>query len=119
MPGSIHYTSQCLGEPATAIVLDGKSRNTRETAINSVALLEKKGCGKPLLVTSAAHMSRSVAAFGKVGVDIFPVPTDIRVINNTGFMLLDFLPDADALKMTTDATREWIGQRVYEFQDWN
>ena len=107
------------GVPATAIVLDGESRNTRENALNSARLLEQHRCGKPLLVTSAAHMPRSVAAFQKVGVDVFPVSTDVRVINTPNLTVMDFLPDAGALKMTTDAMREWIGQKVYQLRGWN
>jgi uncharacterized SAM-binding protein YcdF (DUF218 family) len=77
------------------------------------------GCDTPLLVTSAAHMARAVAAFEKVGVEVFAVSADVRVIRNTGVTVFDFLPDAGALLMTTDAVREWMGRRVYEFRGWN
>ena len=107
------------GVPAGAIVLEGASRNTRENAVNSRVLMEKLGCDTPLLVTSAAHMARSVAAFEKVGVEVFAVSADVRVIRNSGVTAFDFLPDAGALLMTTDAVREWLGRRVYEFREWN
>lgn len=107
------------GVPATAIVLEGASRNTRENALNSIELLEKLACGTPLLVTSAAHMKRSVAVFEKLGVAVFPVSADVRVIQATGLTVFDFLPDAEALKQTTDAMREWIGQQVYRWQGWS
>jgi len=108
------------GVPPAVIVLDGASRNTRENAVNSRVLLEKLGCGDtPLLVTSAAHMARSVAAFKKVGVGVFAVSADVRVIRNSGVTVFDFLPEAGALLMTSDAVREWLGRRVYEFQGWN
>lgn len=107
------------GVPASAIVLEGASRNTRENAINSTVLLEKLACGTPLLVTSAAHMKRSVAVFEKLGVAVFPVSADVQVIEASGFTFFDFLPDAEALQQTTDAMREWIGQRVYRIQGWS
>jgi uncharacterized SAM-binding protein YcdF (DUF218 family) len=107
------------GVPARAIVLDRGSRNTRENAVNSSVLLEKLGCGQPLLVTSAAHMVRSVAAFEKVGVKVFAVSADVQVIRDSGMTVFDFLPDAHALLMTTDAVREYLGRRVYEFRGWN
>ena len=107
------------GVPVSAIVLDGASRNTRENAVNSRVLLEKLDCNRPLLVTSAAHMARSVAAFEQVGIDVFAVSTDVRVIRNPRVTVFDFLPDAGALLMTTDAVREWLGRRVYEFRGWN
>ena len=107
------------GVPVSATVLDGASRNTRENAINSRVLLEKLGCGTTLLVTSAAHMARSVAAFKQVDIDVFAVSTDVRVIRNSRVTVFDFLPDADAMLMTTDAVREWLGRRVYELRGWN
>lgn len=107
------------GVPAEAIVLEGESRNTRENAVQAIELMQDLDCGEPLLVTSAAHMKRSVAVFDKLGVTVFPVSADVRVIKNPNLTLLDFLPDADALNMTTDAMREWVGQKVYQVQGWN
>jgi len=107
------------GVPVSAIVLEGASRNTRENVVNSRVLLEKLGCDTPLLVTSAAHMARSVAAFAQVGVYVFAVSADVRAVHNPGVTVFDFLPDAEALLMTTDAVREWLGRRVYEFRGWN
>ena len=105
--------------PASAIMLEAASRNTRENALNSSLLMKNLNCEKPLLVTSAAHMKRSVAAFEKLGISVFPVSTDVRVIKKSQLTLLDFLPDAHALKMTTDALKEGLGQLVYEMRDWN
>jgi len=106
------------GVPEEAIVLDGLSRDTHENAVNSAVLLDERGCGVPLLVTSAAHMPRAVAAFRGVGVEVFAVSADVRVVKETGFKVFDFLPDVGALKMTSDAMREWIGMKVYEFRGW-
>jgi uncharacterized SAM-binding protein YcdF (DUF218 family) len=64
-------------------------------------------------------MARSVAAFKKVGIEVFAVSADVRVITDSGVTVFDFLPDAGALLMTTDAVREWLGRRVYEFRGWN
>jgi len=104
------------GVPASAIVLEGDSRNTRENAFYSVALMDKLGCDTPLLVTSAAHMKRSVAVFEKQGVTVFPVSADVRVVKKPELTVLDFLPAAEALKQTSDAMREWMGQKVYTMQ---
>lgn len=107
------------GVPATAIKLEGGSRNTRENAVNSAPLLEEYECGTPLLVTSAAHMPRSVRSFQAIGIDVFPVSTDVRVIHQSEMTVMDVLPNADALNMTSDAMREWIGQKLYAFRGWN
>jgi len=107
------------GVPAENIVLESESRNTRENAFYSIALVEKLDCGKPLLVTSAAHMKRAVAAFTRLRVEVFPVSTDVKVVDLPKWTVFDFLPDAEALHMTNDAMREWIGQWFYKLNGWN
>jgi uncharacterized SAM-binding protein YcdF (DUF218 family) len=107
------------GVPEDAIVIEGSSRNTRENALYSKNVVDAYLCDQTLLVTSAAHMPRSVAAFASVGVDVIPVPTDIRVAKTAGVTFMDFLPSAEALEMTSAALREWIGRWYYEFKGWN
>jgi len=107
------------GVPASSIVLEEASRTTRENGLNSMVLMDLLACDTTLLVTSAAHMKRSVAVFKKLGMAVFPVSADVRAIADPKLTLLDFLPAADALKMTTDALREWLGQWVYEMRGWN
>ena len=107
------------GVPENAVLIEGSSRNTRENAMYSRNIMNSVGCETALLVTSAAHMPRSVAAFRNVGVSVVPVSTDIRVINNRMLVAMDFLPSASALSMTTDGLRELLGRWFYEFQGWN
>ena len=101
------------GVPEDSIMLEGSSRNTRENAANSRNIIKAIGCAKPLLVTSAAHMPRAVAAFSKVNVSVTPVSTDIQAVRTQKFLIMDWLPDAKALAMTSEAIREMIGQKVY------
>jgi len=107
------------GVPRESVRIEGDSRNTRENAVNSEPLILQLGCKRPILVTSAAHMPRAVAAFSAVGIDVFPVSTDVRVTRRSSYSILDYLPDAQALAMTTDALREWMGQKVYRWRGWN
>lgn len=107
------------GVPAEAIFLEGSSRNTRENAIFSKNLVDSINCETSLLVTSAAHMPRAVAAFQAVGLSITPVSTDVRVVDKGLPPAMDFLPSAAALAMTSEAIREWIGGAVYRMQGWN
>ena len=107
------------GVPADAIQLEGRSRNTRENALNIKPMLEEAGCDRSLLITSAAHMQRAIASFKAVGLAAYPVSTDVRVVQAAEYTLMDFIPDARALAMTSDAMREWMGQRVYEWKGWN
>lgn len=107
------------GVPEGAIHLERDSRNTRENAVNSKPLLDSIGCRDPLLVTSAAHMPRALAAFRAVGIEAIPVSTDVRVVDRERLALMDFFPDATALAMTSDALREWIGRAYYRWKGWN
>jgi len=107
------------GVPKDAIFLEGSSRNTRENALFSRNVIDSIHCETALLVTSAAHMPRAVAAFRAVGVSIVPVSTDVRVIDQGLPAAMDFLPNAGALAMTSEAIREWIGSAVYRMQGWN
>jgi uncharacterized SAM-binding protein YcdF (DUF218 family) len=106
------------GVPKEAIFLEGSSRNTRENAVYSKNLIDSINCESSLLVTSAAHMPRAVAAFRAVGVSLTPVSTDVRVVERDMVAAMDFVPNAGALAMTTEAIREWIGQWVYRMQGW-
>jgi len=107
------------GVPDSAIILDETSRNTRENVINTWEILQARPCVEPLLVTSAAHMPRSVQSFEMVGIKVFPVSVDVRVVKAPKLTLFDFIPDIDAFKGTTDATHEWVGQKFYQLRGWN
>jgi uncharacterized SAM-binding protein YcdF (DUF218 family) len=107
------------GVSKEAVFLEGSSRNTWENALYSRNLIESIHCGSALLVTSAAHMPRAVAAFNSAGIEVVPVSTDVRVTAGGGFVAAKLLPDARALAMTSEAIREWIGQKVYQLQGWN
>ena len=107
------------GVPAEAIVVEERSRNTYENAFNSLPLLRESECRNPLLVTSAAHMTRSVDSFASLGVKVFPVSVDVRAVRTMRLTVFDFIPDTHALGMTTNAMREWAGQRIYRFRGWN
>jgi len=105
--------------PESAIVVESQSRNTHENASYSAPILQKENCTRTLLVTSAAHMPRAVAAFQVLGIDSIPVSTDIRVVDSRKLAAMDFFPDAHALAMTSDAIREYMGLVVYKLRGWN
>jgi uncharacterized SAM-binding protein YcdF (DUF218 family) len=107
-----------LGTPRSALVLETASRNTRENAVNTAAILQENGWRSGLLVTSAAHMPRALATFAQAGIDVAPAPADSRVRFLFYEGILGFLPDAEALARTTFFLKEWIGIRVYRSLGW-
>lgn len=110
---SISRLLQEWGVPASAIVIETGSLNTYQNAVNTKRLLDRRGLGNVLLVTSAMHMPRALATFRTAGIDAIPSPTDYEVIDREEFTIMDFLPDAEALADTTRAIKEYLGLVVY------
>lgn len=100
------------GVPAQAIRTEGASRTTAENARAVRAMWPELGMSSALLVTSGAHMPRALATFRKAGLPVTPAPADIRATEEP-FDLLDILPDARALKDTSDAVKEYAGYAIY------
>jgi uncharacterized SAM-binding protein YcdF (DUF218 family) len=107
-----------FGVRPDAIFQDAESRNTHENAVNSAVIMNAQAWRTALLVTSGAHMPRALATFRRVGLNVIPAATDIRVVYPLYSSLLDFLPDAGALAQTTEAIKEWIGLAVYRVRGW-
>ena len=105
------------GVPADSVLLESTSANTYENATHTAEIVEKRGVGRVLLVTSALHMRRALATFRSVGVDAVPVATDYQVVQGST-TLLDLLPSAGALDGSTAAIREYVGYIVYDWRGW-
>ena len=106
------------GVPRERLVLEGSSRNTRENAVLTAALLEERALKRVLLVTSASHMRRALAAFRLAGVDALPAATDLQRVDGGEPTLLDWMPDARALELTTRALKEHLGWAYYRWKGW-
>jgi uncharacterized SAM-binding protein YcdF (DUF218 family) len=108
-----------------AMILDPDSLNTRENAVNTKKIMEAQGIRQILLVTSAMHMPRSLLIFKKLGINAIPAPTDYTVLQldqaaqgTTAALILDSLPDADQLRRTSRALKEYVGIFVYWLRGW-
>ena len=93
--------------PAAAIVMESASRDTRENAGLTRAILAQRGYRRVLLVTSALHMPRALAKFRAEGIDAIPAPTDHEAQGVT--TVSDWIPSTTALDGTSRALKEWIG----------
>lgn len=116
-----------LGVPAEALRLETASRNTYENALFTRQLLAETGIRRILLVTSASHMPRSVRLFTAQGFQVIPAPADFQVSDaewqelwapNPAAQVLNWLPEARYLYMTTTAVKEYIGLIVYRLRGW-
>jgi uncharacterized SAM-binding protein YcdF (DUF218 family) len=91
----------------SVVWVEEKARNTFENAQLSAAVLKPAGIQSIYLVTHAWHMRRARVAFEHAGFTVIPAPT----IYATRFKLtvLDFLPDAGALRDSGLFFREAVG----------
>jgi uncharacterized SAM-binding protein YcdF (DUF218 family) len=71
------------------------------------------------------HMPRSLLIFKKLGINAIPAPTDYTVLQldqaaqgTTEALILDSLPDADQLRRTSRALKEYVGIFVYWLRGW-
>jgi uncharacterized SAM-binding protein YcdF (DUF218 family) len=118
---------EMLGVPPEALWLEGESRNTYENASNSRPILEQNGARQLVLVTSAAHMPRAVALYRRQGFEVTPAPTDFRITRadwdqlRSGSLeahLINLIPTAENLGLTTSALREYFGLAIYKLRGW-
>ena len=99
-----------LGVPAQAMLLEENSRNTRQNAAFSAALLKARGVDRILLVTSALHMPRAMALFRAQGLQVIPAPTDFEANQALPPGLSAWLPEAVALDASGRAMKEIVGK---------
>lgn len=118
--------AKTMGVPESAILQDPTSLNTRENAVNVKQIMQQNNIRKILLVTSAMHMPRSLKIFQKLGIDAIPAPTDFLVTDQTRIEMqssaqaitLNLLPEAERLRGTTRALKEYVGIVVYWLRGW-
>lgn len=98
-----------LGVPASAVLLEERSGNTRDNARFTAALVAPRGVERILLVTSAVHMPRAVVWFRQAGFDVVPVPVPEP---KTGPGWRAWLPNPHALWRSGRAIKELAGLLV-------
>jgi uncharacterized SAM-binding protein YcdF (DUF218 family) len=98
--------AQQLGVPREAIVVDAVSVDTETQARTMRELVKGERC---IVVTSAAHMRRSLALFRKAGVDALPAPTHYLSQRNASLSLFDFFPGTRYITGADVAAHEYLG----------
>ena len=101
--------------PDSAIIIEKVSRNTRENAVETAAILKNGNYGNRfLLITSGTHMIRSIACFKKVGIPVDPYPVDGR--SGADVYTLDKIikPDSDNISSWDVMIHEWLGIITYK-----
>lgn len=112
-----------FGVPDDALVMEKRSRNTRQNALFTAELAADRGIGRVLLTTSAFHMPRAEAAFRRAGLDVIPAATDYRphppgAKTKMRPFILSFLPNARSLSKSSRSLKEYFGFLVYRLRGW-
>ena len=95
----------------TFFLADDESRDTRENALRSYALLSSKGIKRIALVTHDWHMQRSVMQFEAAGFEVLPAP--MGYVQPIMRWDTAFLPSAEGLRLTNMVLHEWLGRLHY------
>ena len=104
-----------LGVPEDKIIVEGKSVNTTQNAKFSTELMKERGLTKPILVTSAFHMRRSVLNFAKNGVEVVAYPADYRVNPRHDFHYNKLKPSIGALDDNVTVMQEVLRALVTRY----
>lgn len=98
-----------LGIEEQRITIEDNSLNTDQNAVLTKKIMQNKNYTKPILVTSAFHMERSVLNFLKQGIAVVPYPTGYMVSRKNDFYLNKLTPKAYALENTSIFLWEYLG----------
>lgn len=98
-----------LGVPDNKIIMEGQALNTADNAKYVKEIIIERDFTRPVLVTSAFHMERSVINFHKENIDVVPYPTDYMVNKNHVFHYNKLAPSAGALYGNYIFLQEWLG----------
>lgn len=115
------YTAKVLREwgiPGEVILIEGRSRNTYENALETRKILKDKQIDKILLVTSAFHMPRALATFRTAGIDAVPSPSSYSIADYTRPRILDWVPSVGNLVRMQAVIHENLGILVYRYRGW-
>lgn len=95
------------------IIIENRSRNTRENALFSEQMIDSLGLkGDKLLITSAFHMRRSMGCFENVSVGVEPYKVDFYR-GSSDFTLDDLVPNEHSLYLWNVLIHELAGNIMY------
>ncbi|OZI42108.1 hypothetical protein CEK29_13600 [Bordetella genomosp. 5] len=115
--GMAHRMRQ-QGVPEQALILENSSRNTYENAALTEDTLRAHEIKKVLLVTSALHMPRAMAAFSKQGVEAIAAPAPQQIVLPPDGSVSAWIPDERTLDASRSIIKEYAGLLVYWLRGW-
>lgn len=101
------------GVPAEAILQETESQSTLENAELTQKTLNKLNLNQILLVTSALHMPRAVAAFDDTGIAATAAALPPQITLTSEADLNPWLPDLHTLLASRSIIKEYVGLVVH------
>ena len=102
-----------FGIPEKSILLTDNVQNTDEEA-KSVKRLLKTNDTEIILVTSAFHMPRAKKIFEAANIKVIPFAVDFS--SSGKITLMDFIPSASGLNVTSNFVKRMIGRAYYSLK---
>lgn len=115
-----HYLTT-IGIPKDRLILENRSRNTYENAVNvAVILTEEDVRGPIVLVTSAMHMLRAVKSFELAlkDSDITICPASVDYQGLPSFQTYGWVPQMTALVKFDHMLHELVALLMYRLKGW-
>ncbi|HZU36814.1 MAG TPA: YdcF family protein [Gemmataceae bacterium] len=105
------------GIKESQIIVENKSQNTHENAVESCRLLRERGIHHILLVTDAMHMPRAWRCFAKEGMVVDQAPCNFITARFTNTPA-EYLPSPAGALHLEQAAHEYIGLVYYWLRGW-
>jgi uncharacterized SAM-binding protein YcdF (DUF218 family) len=108
------------GVPADRILLERRSINTRDQAVEVSRILTRLGQNQCVLVTSPQQMPRAVALFRKEGITAGPLPAGSQVWapSGTARWWKWLMPSTEARAVSRDVVYELMAWPYYRLRGW-
>ncbi|UOQ76945.1 YdcF family protein [Hymenobacter sp. 5516J-16] len=105
------------GVPRQHILLETRSRNTRENALNTRALLRQHPEIKSIvLITSAFHLRRAMGCFREVGLNPAVFPASYYSSDRQATLTYWLIPSDEAPRLWGILLHEMVGYAVYRLR---
>jgi uncharacterized SAM-binding protein YcdF (DUF218 family) len=101
-----------MGLPRTRLILEDRSRNTRENAQFTADMVKPQPGDRWLLVTSAWHMPRAIGCFREAGFGVTAYPVDYRTGGWKDVLRVNAFA-SEGLALLDIVTKEWFGLIAY------
>ncbi len=104
-----------MGVPKGMTLIEDQSRDTRESAVHVARICKEKEFKRPILVSSAYHLKRSVYCFNQAGLQVTPFPAGFETWQGKRYAWPAYLPGD--FRRFSMALKEIMGLKFYQLLD--